>query len=85
MLTVKLAAERAAVSESLVYQWCQEGRLPHYRMGGSGCRGKILIAKEDFDGFLATLKVSVGASVPADAPPVVTPPRPRLRHVRVKP
>ena len=38
MLTVKQAAKRAGISESLVYEWCAEGVLPHYRFGRKGRR-----------------------------------------------
>ncbi len=56
-LTVKQAARHAGVSESLIYQWCDERRLVHYRVGGAGKRGKILIDPADVDTFLASLKV----------------------------
>jgi hypothetical protein len=42
-LTVKEAGVIAGVSPALVYQWCQEQRLPHYGFGSEGRRGKILI------------------------------------------
>jgi excisionase family DNA binding protein len=58
LLTVKEAAEYAAVSSSLLYGWCESKRLPHLRCGAAGKRGKILIHKEDLDSFLATLRVS---------------------------
>jgi excisionase family DNA binding protein len=48
-LTVKQAAERAGVSPSLVYGWCQEHRLRHYRFGGKGRRGKIMVEECDLD------------------------------------
>ena len=57
-LNVKQAAERAGVSESLLYQLCSEGRLPHYRLGGRGRRGKILIAAEDLDAFMESCRVT---------------------------
>jgi excisionase family DNA binding protein len=65
MLTIKQAAERAAVSAALVYEWCDERRLPHYRVGGAGKRGKILIELADLDAFLASLKVD---ALPAGTP-----------------
>jgi excisionase family DNA binding protein len=61
-LTVKQAAERAGVSPALVYRWCQEQRLVHYRLGGQGRRGKILIDPADLDAFLKSLKVEAGGS-----------------------
>jgi excisionase family DNA binding protein len=57
LLTVKQAAERAGVSDSLIYQWCDERRLVHYRVGGAGKRGKILIDPADLDACMASLKV----------------------------
>jgi excisionase family DNA binding protein len=64
MLTVKQVAERLRVSASLVYSWCEEHLLPHYRMGGKGKRGKILIEKAALDAFLQNCKVE---SKPVDA------------------
>jgi excisionase family DNA binding protein len=58
VLTVKEAAIRACVSESLIYAWCAEGTLPHLRVGRTGKRGHIRIAVEDLDGVLAAFKVS---------------------------
>jgi excisionase family DNA binding protein len=57
LLTVADAAERAGVSISLVYQWVDERRLAHFRVGGRGKRGKILISPRDLDGFMDSLKV----------------------------
>ncbi len=61
LLTVKEAAERAGVSIALVYQWCEERRLPHYRPGGLHKRGKILIAPCDLDTFMESLRVEPGS------------------------
>src|SRR5437868_980746 len=71
MLTVKEAAERAQVSAALVYRWCEERRLPHYRMGRKGRRGKILISPDDLDAFVNSLKVTPISSLP-----------PELVHIR---
>jgi len=57
MLTVKQAAEKLRVSPSLVYSWCEDQLLPHYRMGGKGRRGKILIEEAALDVFLQGCKV----------------------------
>jgi excisionase family DNA binding protein len=57
LLTPKQAAERAGISAALVYQWCEERRLPHYRLGGDGKRGKIMIDPRDLDEFLEGQKV----------------------------
>jgi excisionase family DNA binding protein len=56
-LTPEHAAEKVGVSRSLVYRWCEEGRLPHYRLGGRGRRGRILIDEGDLEAFLESLKV----------------------------
>jgi excisionase family DNA binding protein len=52
MLTVKQVAERLRISASLVYSWCEDRILPHYRMGGKGKRGKILIEEAALNAFL---------------------------------
>ena len=57
MLTVRQAAERAAVSAGLVYAWCAEGSLPHSRVGRMGRRGHIRIAAADLDDLLDRLRV----------------------------
>lgn len=57
LLNVKEAAERIGVSESLIYQWCEERRLAHYRPGGKGKRGKILISSADLDAFMESIRV----------------------------
>jgi len=57
MLTVKQVAERLRISASLVYGWCEDQMLPHYRMGGKGKRGKILIEEAVLDAFLQSRKV----------------------------
>ena len=61
MLTVKQVAARLRVSDSLVYSWCEDHVLPHYRMGGKGKRGKILIDEAELDVFLQSRKVENGA------------------------
>ncbi len=65
-LTPKEAAERARVSVALIYKWTsEEQRLPHYRAGGKGRRGRILIDPADLDAFLESQKV---AATPAPPP-----------------
>jgi excisionase family DNA binding protein len=59
-LTIKRAAERAGVSPSLVYGWCEERRLRHYRFGGKGRRGKIMVEEADLDAFLDECAVEAG-------------------------
>jgi excisionase family DNA binding protein len=63
-LTPKQAAERAGVSVSMIYQWCHERLLPHYRCGGSGRRGKILVEETDLETFLASCRVEGGTLAP---------------------
>lgn len=65
MLTVKAAAERACVCESIVRGWCASGQLPHFRLGAKGRRGKIMILPDDLDGLLAAFKVSSPPPKPA--------------------
>jgi excisionase family DNA binding protein len=57
-LTPGAAAARAGVSPQLIYQWCRERRLTHYRLGTQGRRGRILIEDADLDALLQTLKVT---------------------------
>jgi excisionase family DNA binding protein len=64
MLTVKQVAARLRISASLVYSWCEDHLLPHYRMGGKGKRGKILIEEVVLDAFLQSRKVEFGADSP---------------------
>lgn len=80
MLTVKAAAAKAAVSEALVYSWCQQGRLPHYRVGAKGKRGKILIEPADLEALKATCRVEGG--VEQKTPPRVTP-NSKLKYLKV--
>lgn len=54
-LTPKQVAEQEGVSQALIYQWCQEG-LPHYRLGGAGRRGRIMIDSSDLVAFLESCK-----------------------------
>ena len=68
MLTVKEAAARACVSESLIYAWCQSGALPHFRLGLPGKRGKIAIEVEDLDATLASFKVGRREPEPQKSP-----------------
>jgi excisionase family DNA binding protein len=71
MLTPKQVAERIGVSDSLVYEWCAEGLLPHYRVGRKGKRGKVLIEQADLDAFLTNCRHEA------------KPPVPLLKHIRI--
>ena len=57
MLTPAQAAERVGISVSLIYQLCAERRLPHFRIGGDGRRGKLLIDEADLETFLSACRV----------------------------
>jgi excisionase family DNA binding protein len=57
LLSPQQAATLVGVSVSLVYQLCAERRLPHYRVGGDGRRGKVLIDEKDLETFLADCRV----------------------------
>jgi len=70
-LSIKEAAERTGVSQAMLYQWCKEKRLSHFRFGGMGRRGKILIDPADLEAFLASCKVTPSACLPEG-----------LRHIR---
>jgi excisionase family DNA binding protein len=72
VLTPKQAADKIGVSDSLVYEWCSLGLLPHYRFGKPGCRGKILIDEAELDGFIAAHRQEAR---PQDAPP--------LKHIKL--
>ncbi len=65
MITVKLVAEQLCVSESLVYEWCAQGLLKHYRFGGKRKRGCIRIESVDLDAFLSACLQEVRPQVPA--------------------
>jgi excisionase family DNA binding protein len=67
MMTVKTAAERMSISDSLVYELCACGSLPHVRIGRPGSRGCIRITDADIDAFLASQKI--GGSTPSRPPP----------------
>lgn len=57
LLTIRETAKAARVSPALIYQWCQEQRLPHYRVGGDGRRGRILIKESELWAFLAECRI----------------------------
>jgi len=63
-LTVKQAAERAAVSLSLVYEWVSQGVLPCYRLGKAGKRGCIRIDPVELEKFLAGCRKEVEEGEP---------------------
>lgn len=82
MFTVKQAADHLGVSVSLMYALVAARKVRHERHGLG--RGTIRIPPEALDEYRRECSVSgpAGASVPPPLP-VVRPPRPRLKHVRV--
>jgi hypothetical protein len=78
MFDIKQAALHACISETILRGWISSGQLPHYRLGSKGKRGKIVIAKEDLDGFLANFRVS-GPATPAPKPSVT----PTYKHLKL--
>ncbi|MBI2804477.1 MAG: helix-turn-helix domain-containing protein [Planctomycetes bacterium] len=57
LMTPQKAGETIGVSPALIYRWCKEQRLPHYRCGTEGKRGKILIDPKDLEVFLQQCRV----------------------------
>jgi excisionase family DNA binding protein len=55
-VTVKVAAERLEISQSLVYRLVEEGRMLCVRIGARGRRGKIIIREQDIEAFLKTCR-----------------------------
>ncbi len=73
LLTVKQASVLAGVSDSLVYEWCTEKLLVHYRFGTKGRRGKIMIDEKDLEAFLASCRQE--AQLQGEVPP--------LKHIKL--
>lgn len=73
MLTPKQAAVKIGVSDSLIYEWCSAGLLPHYRFGTPGRRGKVLIDEAELDAFVTAHRQEA-------RPQVQTPP---LKHIKL--
>lgn len=63
-MTVKEAARRVGVSESLVYEWVNSGLLAHFRFGRKGKRGSIRIEEADLSAFLASCRQEAKPEVP---------------------
>ena len=76
-MTPRQTAKYLRCSVAIVYSLCQSKRLAHYRVGNG--RGKILIATEDADAYLASTRV---ATIVANNP-VVKPPPVKLIHLRL--
>lgn len=55
-MNVRDAAKKLEISESLCYQLVDECRLPHFRIGAKGRRGKIVIREKDIETFLKSVR-----------------------------
>lgn len=70
LLTIKqLCQEYPCISKSMLYQWTESRELTHYRLGGRGRRGRIVIDESDFIAFLASRRIEAddlptGVSLP---------------------
>jgi excisionase family DNA binding protein len=59
LLTVPQALEILPVGRSTLYALCDSGAIPHYRIRAAGSqRGRILIAREDLEAYLAGARQS---------------------------
>lgn len=56
MLTPKQAAKQVGVSAALVYQWCKDGLLEHFRFGAKGKRGKVMIDLASLERFIESCR-----------------------------
>ena len=72
--TIAEAAKIAGVSASLLYQLCNDREIPHWRIGGKGRRGKILLSLADLESFMASCRVRAG---PKESEP------PPLKYIRL--
>ena len=61
-LTPKQASKLYPLSLSLLYQLCDERRIPHFRIGGKGRRGKLLLAPRDIERFIEENRVEARSS-----------------------
>jgi excisionase family DNA binding protein len=61
-LTVKQAAARIGVSQSLVYELCQDGIIKHTRHGRPGRRGTIRISDEAVAEYMAACEREGGVN-----------------------
>jgi len=62
-LTVIQAAKAARVGKRTIYKLCEEGRLPHHRVGTG--RGTIRIKRHDLDRYLEQNRVECRSPSPA--------------------
>lgn len=52
ILSVREIAEEMDVTDSTVRVWINSGKLPAYKLPGSGAQSIIRVRREDFDTFL---------------------------------
>jgi excisionase family DNA binding protein len=74
-LTVSQAAKAANLSCSSIYEACERKLLAHYRMSGTGRRGKILIRPADLAAFIESRRVEAGET---------RSPTPPLEHISLR-
>lgn len=65
LLKVQQVAERLGVSVSLVYQLCADGVMTHFRMGGKGKRGRVMVEESDLQLFMEACRREATASMPS--------------------
>ncbi len=61
LLTVELAAKASGLSTASIYEACKRRLMPHYRLSGTGRRGKILIRRADLVAFIESQRVEAAA------------------------
>ena len=64
-LTVDEAAAETRMGESSIYDACHKKLLAHYRVSGSGKRGKILIKRGDLAAWIESQRIEAGGAPPA--------------------
>ncbi len=79
LLTVAVVAQRLVVSQSLVYQLIESGRLGHHRIGTG--RGTIRVSESDLESYLS--ECHADAQEISDAQPKPRPRKARLKHIRI--
>lgn len=77
LLTVREVADRLRLSIASVYVMIRQGTLIAHRLGGRN--GAIRIRPEDLEACLHSTEL-----VPASPKPKQTPPRVKLKHIRLR-
>lgn len=77
MLSVKQVAERLNLSPQCIYTLIDSGRLPAHRFGVG--RGTIRVSLADLEAFINQSRLK------RDGERRETPPRPRLKHINLRP